>query len=103
MPRPVKCRKVNGDFKATYFKPKGVPLCSLDEVCLGVDEIEAVRLADLEEMYQADAAAKMNISRQTFGNIINSAHKKIADALANGKALKIEGLAPVSTQKQCRK
>ena len=50
-----------------------------------------IRLADLEESYQEDAAKKMNISRQTFGNIIHSAHKKIADALINAKALKIEG------------
>ena len=51
----------------------------------------SIRLADLTELYQEDAAKKMNISRQTFGNIINSAHKKIADALLNAKALKIEG------------
>jgi len=63
----------------------------LEEVNLTLDELEAVRLADLEEMYQEDAAKKMNISRQTFGNIINSAHKKIADVLLNAKALKIEG------------
>jgi len=63
----------------------------LEEVKLALDELEAVRLADLEGLYQEDAAKKMNISRQTFGNIINSAHKKIADALLNAKALKIEG------------
>ena len=63
----------------------------LEEVNLTLDELEAIRLADLAELYQEDAAKKMNISRQTFGNIINSAHKKIADALINAKALKIEG------------
>jgi len=63
----------------------------LEEVNLTLDELEAVRLADLEGLYQEDAAKKMNISRQTFGNIINSAHKKIADVLLNAKALKIEG------------
>lgn len=56
-----------------------------------MDELEAVRLADLEGMYQEDAAKKMNISRQTFGNIIISAHRKIADCLVNAKALKIKG------------
>jgi len=66
-------------------------LDSLEEINLALDELEAVRLADLEGLYQEDAAKKMNISRQTFGNIINSAHKKIADALLNAKALKIEG------------
>jgi predicted Zn-ribbon and HTH transcriptional regulator len=56
-----------------------------------MDELEAVRLADLQGMYQEEAAKKMNVSRQTFGNIIASAHKKIADSLVNAKALKIEG------------
>jgi len=56
-----------------------------------MDELEAVRLADLEKLYQEEAARKMSVSRQTFGNIIQSAHKKIADALLKGKALKIEG------------
>jgi predicted DNA-binding protein (UPF0251 family) len=63
----------------------------LEEVNLTLDELEAVRLADLEGLYQEDAANKMDVSRQTFGNIINSAHKKIADVLLNAKALKIEG------------
>ena len=64
---------------------------ALEEVNLTLDELEAIRLADLGELYQEDAAKKMNVSRQTFGNIVNSAHKKIADALLNAKALKIEG------------
>jgi len=63
----------------------------LEEVDLTLDELEAVRLADLEGLYQEDAAVKMNVSRQTFGNIVTSAHKKIADALLNGKALHIKG------------
>jgi len=72
-----------------YFKPRGVPLCSLEEVCLNLDEMEAIRLADLEGLYQEQAAKQMNISRQTFGNIVNSARKKIAEAIINGKALQI--------------
>lgn len=63
----------------------------LEEVSLGMDEFEAIRLADLEGLYQEEAAEKMKVSRQTFGNIINSAHKKIAEALIKAKALKIEG------------
>jgi predicted DNA-binding protein (UPF0251 family) len=63
----------------------------LEEINLTLDELEAIRLADWDGLYQEDAAKKMNISRQTFGNIINSAHKKIADVLLNAKALKIEG------------
>jgi predicted DNA-binding protein (UPF0251 family) len=60
-------------------------------VVLNLDEYEAIRLADYEQLYQEKAAARMNISRQTFGRIIEAAHKKIADVLMNGKALKIEG------------
>ncbi|MBM3248290.1 MAG: DUF134 domain-containing protein [Candidatus Omnitrophica bacterium] len=91
MPRPFRFRKVCCRPDANYFKPRGIPIGVLKEVNLTMDELEAVRLADLENMYQEDAAKKMNISRQTFGNIIASAHKKIADSLVNSKALKIEG------------
>ena len=91
MPRPCKCRHVCSNPKADYFKPKGMPVSFLQEVGLTVDEFEAIRLADLEGLYQEDAARKMNISRQTFGNIIESAHRKVADAIVNGKALRIEG------------
>ena len=91
MPRPCRCRRVRCKPDTNYFKPRGIPLDTLEEVNLTLDELEAIRLADLGELYQEDAAKKMNISRQTFGNIINSAHKKIADALLNAKALKIEG------------
>ena len=62
----------------------------LHETILNEDEIEAIKLADHEAMYQEDASKKMKISRQTFGRIIESAHRKVADALINGKALKLE-------------
>jgi uncharacterized protein len=91
MPRPFKCRRVCCDPSADYFKPRGIPISQLQEVCLALDELEAIRLADIDGMYQEDAAKRMKVSRQTFGNIIESAHKKIADAIVNGKALKIEG------------
>jgi len=91
MPRPFKYRRVCCNPSTNYFKPRGIPVSELEEVNLTMDELEAVRLADLDNVYQEDAAQKMNISRQTFGNIIKSAHKKIADALLNAKALKIEG------------
>ncbi|MCF7792050.1 MAG: DUF134 domain-containing protein [Victivallales bacterium] len=74
-----------------YFKPRGIPLRELSEVILELDEFEAIKLADYDEKYHADAAEKMGVSRQTFGNIIKSARKKIADALINGKAIRIEG------------
>ena len=91
MPRPFRHRRVCCRPDANYFKPRGVPVDALEEINLTMDEFEAVRLADLKEMYQEDAAKKMNVSRQTFGNIVTSAHKKIADALVNSKSLKIEG------------
>ncbi len=91
MVRPRLQRRVSGEFSTTYFKPAGIPVRDLETVSLTFDELEAVRLTDLEELYQADAAAKMNISRQTLGNIVASAHKKIAEALIKGKAIKIEG------------
>jgi predicted DNA-binding protein (UPF0251 family) len=91
MPRPRHCRRVWQLPQANYYKPRGIPLSVLEEVTLTVDEFEAIRLTDLEGLYQADAAKKMNISRQTLGRILESAHKKIADALVNGKALLIKG------------
>jgi predicted DNA-binding protein (UPF0251 family)/predicted Fe-Mo cluster-binding NifX family protein len=75
----------------TYFKPAGIPLRDLEEVCLSVEEAEAVRLKDLEGLEQEQGAEKMNVSRPTFQRVLASARKKIADALLNGKAIRIEG------------
>ena len=91
MARPRNCRRVGSMPESNYFKPRGIPLTMLEEVILTVDECEAIRLADLENLYQEQAAEKMNVSRQTFGRIIESAHRKVAEALVKGKALKIEG------------
>ena len=73
------------------FRPQCEPLSKLEGVLLSLDEFEAVRLADLENLKQEQAAKKMKISRPTFSRIISSAHKKIGDALVNIKAIKIEG------------
>ena len=91
MPRPLICRRVAGCPPAEYFKPAGIPLSGLEEVRLTRDELEALRLADLEGLYQADAAEKMGISRQTFGNIVEAARHKVANVLVNGRALRIQG------------
>ena len=91
MPRPRHFRRVGHLPLANFYKPRGIPLSVLQHITLTVDELEATRLADLQGLYQEQAAQKMNISRQTFGRILESAHKKIADALVNGKALSIEG------------
>ena len=104
MPRPLKCRRGCSSPQAEYFKPRGIPVSELDEVIMTIDEFEAMRLADLEEHYQEAAAEKMGISRQTFGNIIMSAHKKVADAIVNAKALKIEGgIVKLSRRTRCCK
>jgi predicted DNA-binding protein (UPF0251 family) len=91
MTRPKCYRNVCGVPDKNYFKPRGIPAVDLEEIVLNLDEFEAIRLADFEQLYQEDAALRMNVSRQTFGRIINEAHKKIADVLINAKALKIEG------------
>jgi len=89
--RPRKCRCVRGEPKVRFFKPQGIPLIGLEEIVLTVDECEALCFADRQGMYQADAAKKMRISRQTFGNIIESARKKTAEAILCGKVLRIGG------------
>ena len=75
----------------TYFKPAGISMAVLGEVKLLVEEAEAIRLKDLESLEQEECAQKMNISRTTFSRILDSARQKIADALLNGKAIRIEG------------
>jgi predicted DNA-binding protein (UPF0251 family) len=74
-----------------YFKPAGVPLADLQEVRLSVEEAEAIRLRDIESLEQDACARKMNVSRSTFARILNQARQKTADALLNGKAIRIEG------------
>jgi predicted DNA-binding protein (UPF0251 family) len=91
MARPIHCRRVGSLPESTYFKPRGIPLSMLEDVVLTVDEFEAIRLADLEGLYQEQAAERMGVSRQTFGRIIEFAHRKVAEALVRGKALRIEG------------
>ena len=90
MPRPRKCRKVTAEPRACYFKPRAVPLCELEEVTLRRDELQALKHSDLGRGDQVSGAAAMKVSRQTFGNILASARRKLADAVVNGKALKIE-------------
>ena len=91
MVRPQKMRRVGCNLESRYFKPRAIPLSELIEVVLTHDELEAIRLVDLEGLYQDAAAEKMGISRPTIGRILEQARKTIADALINGKAIKIEG------------
>ena len=91
MPRPRLCRRVGLQPNVTYFKPAGIRARELDEAVLTVDEFEAVRLKDLIGLEQEDAAKRMNISQPTFHRLTLSARKTIADAIVNGKAIRIEG------------
>lgn len=90
MVRPRKPRRVMFDPNVTYFKPRAVPLSVLEEVGLSVDELEAIRLCDLKDLNQIEAAKRMRISQSTLGRILASARKKIAEALTEGKAIKIK-------------
>ena len=91
MPRPVQSRKIEFVPRITFFKPAGVPRIDLEEIALTLDELEALRLADLHGFYQEDAAPKMGISRSAFARILEAARKKVADALVHGKCLRLEG------------
>jgi predicted DNA-binding protein (UPF0251 family) len=75
----------------TYFKPAGVPVASLEESVLTVDGFEAVRLKDLEGLEQEEAGERMGVSQPTFHRILLAARKTVADAIVNGKAIRIEG------------
>ncbi len=89
MVRPIKPRRILFDPNVTYFKPRAMPLSELEEVDLRVDELEAIRLCDLKDLGQIEAAKKMKISQSTLGRILASARRKIAEALIEGKAIRI--------------
>jgi uncharacterized protein len=91
MARPIKCRRVDFFPGVGYFKPAGIPLGDLEEIQLSIEEIEAIRLKDLEGLEQEKGAERMNISRSTFQRVLTSARHKIADAILHGKAVRIEG------------
>jgi predicted DNA-binding protein (UPF0251 family) len=91
MSRPCKLRSVDCNPSVRGFKPCNAVAHGGEKVSLTLDELEAIRLADHEGLYQEQAAERMNVSRQTFGNIITSAHKKVADFLVNSKHLVVEG------------
>ena len=91
MARPKNFRRVAGPPDCTLFKPAGVSAGTLEQLLLTIDELEAIRLADQEGLYQEAAARHMNVSRPTFGRILESARHKVATVLIEGKALRIEG------------
>ena len=89
MPRPRLCRRIRFNPHITYFKPQGVPMRMLDEIELTAEEVEALRLKNINDLDQIDCAKKMNTSQSTFQRILSSAYKKISQAIIKGKAIKI--------------
>ncbi|WP_353893497.1 DUF134 domain-containing protein [Proteinivorax hydrogeniformans] len=98
MPRPIKCRKVEFFPKQTLFKPAGKKGCTMEQITVKVEELEAMRLKDIEGLNQNECAIKMGVSRQTFQNIIDSARNKVAIALTEGKAINISGGNYISSE-----
>ena len=91
MPRPRKKRILSRLPRAAVYKPAGVPLDQLRQVSLLQEELEALRLADLEGLTQAQAAEEMGVSRSTFQRVVAQARRRVAQALVQGHALQIEG------------
>lgn len=87
MPRPKKCRRLSSCVPCSMFKPNGMPAVELTKIQLEADEFEALNLGDVQKLSQLDAAALMGVSRQTFGNLLASARKKVATAITQGHAL----------------
>ncbi|MFH1391970.1 MAG: DUF134 domain-containing protein [Candidatus Diapherotrites archaeon] len=91
MPRPTIPRRILFQTEVTFFKPAGIPLVGLEKVVLTFEEVEALRLKEVEGKNQTKSAKEMGISQPTFFRIISIARKKISDAIVNGKAIKVEG------------
>jgi len=90
MPRPCIRRRVRGRPNSSYFKPVGIRMIELDEIILTLPEFEAIRLIDLNEISQGEAGKKMKISQSTLSRTLQSARKKLSDAIVNGKAIRID-------------
>jgi predicted DNA-binding protein (UPF0251 family) len=90
MTRPRINRKIRCQPEVFYFKPQGIPLRFLEVVELTLEETEALRLKHLLNLDQIEAAKRMGISQPTFQRTLQSAYKKISQALIKGKAIKIK-------------
>lgn len=89
MPRPRLCRRIRFNPNVTYFKPRGIPLRFLKVVELTIEEVEVLRLKNIKNLDQEEAAKEMKTSQSTFQRILSSAYKKISQAIIEGKAIKI--------------
>ena len=90
MPRPKKPRCLRFRPNVYYFKPRGIPLRFLNEVLLLPEELEALKLHEVDKFEQKVAAKKMTVSQSTFQRILASAYRKVSEALVKGKAIRIE-------------
>jgi len=90
MVRPQIARRIPKDLQGLVLKPQGIPRRELETNVLTLDELEALRLADLEGLYQEEAAQRMGVSRATFARTLTAARRALADALVNGKAIEFE-------------
>jgi len=84
-------RRILAGLDGRLFKPQGIPSAQLERVEISLDGLEALRLADLEGLYQEAAAEQMGISRATFARVLAAARAAVAEALVEGKALDIGG------------
>ncbi len=91
MSRPTKLRQIEHIPTVEYFVPSDRTECAFAENVLKLEELEAVRLKDMEGLEQEECAAKMRVSRPTFQRILLAAREKVADSLVTGKAIRIEG------------
>src|SRR4030042_3265128 len=91
MGRPKKWRGVETEPGVTFFKPRGIPLRALQQIVITVDELEAMRLADFLEMTQEEVAQRLQVSRPTVTRMLSRAHRVVAEALVQGKAICIQG------------
>ncbi|MBN1835245.1 MAG: DUF134 domain-containing protein [Spirochaetales bacterium] len=91
MARPVKPRWIGFQPPGLCFLPQAVPVAPAGLLVLTIDELEAIRLADLEGLSHAEAAERMNVSRPTFGRIVEQARRKVAEGLVHGRGIGFEG------------
>ena len=90
MPRPRLCRRIRLRTRVKYFKPQGIPMRALDVIYLTREEVEALRLKNIQDLDQIEAAKQMKTSQSTFQRILNSAYKKMSEALIKGRAIEIK-------------
>lgn len=99
MVRRKKCRKIFLETGYKYFKPQKVPLSKLDYLEIGIDEFEAIRLANIEKLSQNEAEKMMGIPQATFSRLLSGARKKISTCIIEGKPLRIH-MPSIKIEKQ---